>query len=562
MNTFEKYPILAGTSDPRVRRTLTPVRVMTTVGDVKGQDSLLIPQPPQVMLWTPGACLLKNGAEGEKAGVLVDFGIEVHGTVTVTVTGIKPKGGTIDIRIRTGESAAEALTPLGVKNTTNDHATRDLILPVSFYSANETPETGFRFAYVELVSDNASAEIASINATAILRDLEYIGSFDCSDPLLTKCYDTAAYTVHLNMQRFLWDGIKRDRLIWAGDMNTEVNTILAVFGGGCDVMTKSLDRIRDVTPPDQFMNGMAAYSLWWTLCHYDWYMGTGDKKYLMEQRDYLKALIPRYFDYIDENGSEALPNKFFDHPNQACHETRHAGLQGLMRYAFQGASELFRFMEEYDLSEQCLKNADRLLAHRPDPQGAKQPAAMLALSGIHDPGEMAEKVILPGGANGFSTFLGYYTLMAVAEAGLTPAALPLIRQYWGTMLDLGATTFWEDFDITWAENAHRIDELPVPGKKDPHGDCGAFCYKNFRHSLCHGWASGPAPFLTKYVLGIRPFAPGMKAVRFAPELGDLSWAKGTVPTPHGVITVELEKDKYGRTIGKIEKPDEVDVIVK
>ena len=155
-----------------------------------------------------------------------------------------------------------------------------------------------------------------------------------------------------------------------------------------------------------------------------------------------------------------------------------------------------------------------------------------------------------------------HLLTAVAEAGLTPAALPLIRQYWGTMLDLGATTFWEDFDVTWAENAHRIDELPVDGKKDPHGDCGAYCYKNFRHSLCHGWASGPAPFLTKYVLGIRPFAPGMKTVRFAPELGDLSWAKGTVPTPHGVITVELEKDKSGRTIGKIEKPDEVDVIVK
>ena len=97
MNTFTKFPILAGTPDPRVRRTLTPKRVMTTRGDVRGEDSLLTVLPPQVMLWTPGACLLKNSAEGEKAGVLVDFGIELHGTVTVTVTGITPKGGTIDI---------------------------------------------------------------------------------------------------------------------------------------------------------------------------------------------------------------------------------------------------------------------------------------------------------------------------------------------------------------------------------------------------------------------------------------------------------------------------------
>ncbi|MFQ9800204.1 MAG: hypothetical protein ACLR23_16090 [Clostridia bacterium] len=27
------------------------------------------------------------------------------------------------------------------------------------------------------------------------------------------------------------------------------------------------------------------------------------------------------------------------------------------------------------------------------------------------------------------------------------------------MLSLGATTFWEDFDLRWLENAARIDEL-------------------------------------------------------------------------------------------------------
>lgn len=41
------------------------------------------------------------------------------------------------------------------------------------------------------------------------------------------------------------------------------------------------------------------------------------------------------------------------------------------------------------------------------------------------------------------------------------------------MLDLGATTFWEDFNLDWIPNAAPIDE-PVPaGKKDIHGDFGA-----------------------------------------------------------------------------------------
>jgi len=45
--------------------------------------------------------------------------------------------------------------------------------------------------------------------------------------------------------------------------------------------------------------------------------------------------------------------------------------------------------------------------------------------------------------------------------------------------------------LAWTKDATRIDELVPEGKKDIHGDCGAYCYEGFRHSLCHGWASGP-----------------------------------------------------------------------
>jgi hypothetical protein len=57
---------------------------------------------------------------------------------------------------------------------------------------------------------------------------------------------TGAYTVHLNMQDYLWDGIKRDRLVWVGDMHPETSTIAAVFGNN-KVVPKSLDLVRDIT---------------------------------------------------------------------------------------------------------------------------------------------------------------------------------------------------------------------------------------------------------------------------------------------------------------------------
>ena len=108
------------------------------------------------------------------------------------------------------------------------------------------------------------------------------------------------------------------------------------------------------------------------------------------------------------------------------------------------------------------------------------------------------------------------------------------------MLDFGATTFWEDFDLTWTRNAGRIDELPQPGKDDLHADFGNFCYKGLRHSLCHGWAAGPAPFLSERVLGVRFLEPGGRRIEVAPELGGLEFVSGVVPSAFGPIRVTAD----------------------
>lgn len=43
-----------------------------------------------------------------------------------------------------------------------------------------------------------------------------------SDELLNKIWNTGAFTQHLNMQEFIWDGIKRERLVWITDMHPEL----------------------------------------------------------------------------------------------------------------------------------------------------------------------------------------------------------------------------------------------------------------------------------------------------------------------------------------------------
>ena len=58
--------------------------------------------------------------------------------------------------------------------------------------------------------------LKSIVAELVYKDVPYRGKFCCSDELLNRIWMTGAYTVHLNMQEYLWDGIKRDRLVRVG----------------------------------------------------------------------------------------------------------------------------------------------------------------------------------------------------------------------------------------------------------------------------------------------------------------------------------------------------------
>ena len=103
--------------------------------------------------------------------------------------------------------------------------------------------------------------------------------------------------------------------------------------------------------------------------------------------------------------------------------------------------------------------------------------------------------LVEGGAKGFSTFMSYFILTAIAKYYGAEAALKLMKDYYGAMLDRGATTFFEDFHMEWLEGSGRIDELTPEGVKDIHGDYGAYCYIGYRHSLCHGWSAGVITFI-------------------------------------------------------------------
>ena len=121
-------------------------------------------------------------------------------------------------------------------------------------------------------------------------------------------------------------------------------------------------------------------------------------------------------------------------------------------------------------------------------------------------------------------FMEFYLLQAWLGAGLTVAALDELRSYYGQMLRSGATTTWELVD----RREPGIDHIVPAGR-----------------SHCHGWSAGPAHLLPAHILGVTPTAPGYREVALRPDLGDLAWAEGEIPTPHGDIRVSLSGPAAG-----------------
>jgi hypothetical protein len=337
-------------------------------------------------------------------------------------------------------------------------------------------------------------------------------------------------------------------------------TISAVFGD-MDVVRKSLDLVRDETPPTQWMNGISSYSLWWVLIQHSWYGYHGDLRYLRQQQPYLTNLLQELVKYIGPDNQEKLPEgRFLDWPSNENKPAIHAGLHALLLLTLRAGGDLCDALGDPAMRKTCLDAVTRLKRHVPDPNGSKQAAALMALADLGDPDTLNREVMAVGGAKKMSTFYGYYVLQARAKAGDYQGCLDAIRQYWGAMLDLGATTFWEDFDLDWMTNAARIDELVPAGKKDVHGDFGAWCYKGYRHSLCHGWASGPTAWLSQHVLGVNLVQPGGKVIRVDPHLGDLKWAEGSFPTPLGIVRVRHEAQKDGTVKSWVDAPPGVRVL--
>lgn len=469
-----------------MKQYINPIKIFD-FKNIKNVEALFIKRPLQTDLFE------KNVLSVEENGgyVVLDFGKEICGGIRI-ITIESESNAPVKIRVRFGESVSETYAELGEKNATNHHAPRDLEQLLVALSDISVGETGFRFVRIDFPK-NAKVTIKNIVAVNNILRKPLKNRYDGTDKVISKIFNVAKRTVDLCASGdFVWDGIKRDRLVWSGDLYPEILSLTYMYGRVKQI-ENSLDFERTRAKfNEKWISMLTTYSMWWVACVAEYYFLTGAKDFALKQIDYVKEVINQFNDCVTEDGELNYPEHFVDWPTYG-QEDEVTGSRLISIFAVKKAISLLKDFGESTVDAEYLLrkllNADVQVKNR------KQVIA-LKYAALGEISEDEYARLINGGAKGFSTFMSYFILTAIASRD-KKLAIDLMKEYYSGMLNKGATTFWEDFDVNWIENSNRIDRLPLAEEKDIHGDFGRFCYKGFRHSLCHAWSCGVIKFIAE-----------------------------------------------------------------
>lgn len=464
-------------------------------------------------------------------GTLSDFGKETFGFIKVH--GLRGKG---KMNIYYGESREEALS-------TDKCETLDLLdLDLSVKKDSIMPLSK-AFRYVNAQYDG------SVKADSISMLYEYApvterGSFKSSDEELNKIYEVAKYTFHLNTREFFIDGIKRDRWVWSGDAyQSYLMNYYSFFDA--ETVKRTLWAQRGKDPVTAHINTIMDYSFYWFLGIYDYYKFTGDKKFVQDIYPRMQSLMTYINGRKNKNGLlEWMPGDwiFIDWADKLSKEGEVSFEQLLYARSLETMSLCAQLANDQPAAEQYGKQGKELreklfnlywneqkqaLVHsRVDGKPTDNVTRYANMFGIFfDYFNAAQKegvkknVLLNDHIAKITTpYMRFYELEALCAMGEQSYVLKEMKNYWGGMLKLGATSFWEEYN----PDKKGTEHLAMYGRP-------------FGKSLCHAWGASPVYLLGKYYLGVQPSAPGYETYTIEPNLGGLAWMEGKVPTQNGDI---------------------------
>ncbi|QEC58471.1 Bacterial alpha-L-rhamnosidase [Flavisolibacter ginsenosidimutans] len=464
---------------------------------------------------------------------LIDFGKETFGFVKLH--GVKGSGA---MTLYYGESKEEALSKDGA-------VTLDRLQFSNVSKQDSTMPLSKAFRYVNVVME-PTLNLDSVSMLYEYADVKDRGSFKCSDEEINRIYDVAKYTLHLATREFFIDGIKRDRWVWSGDAYQSYLMNYYLFFDSPTV-ERTMAALRGKDPVTGHINTIMDYTFYWFLGIYDYYLYTGDKSFIKNFYPRMQSMMEYVLGRRNKDGLlQGLPGDwiFIDWANGLSKKGEVSFEQMLFARSLETMALCADIVNDdrgkttyTKLSDDLKKklfslywnSSKHALVHsRVDGKQTGNVTRYANMFGIFfnyfndaQKQEVKQHVLLNDSIQKITTpYMHFYELEALCAMGEQDYVLKQMKDYWGGMLNLGATSFWEEYNPTKKGAEHY-----------------AMYGREFGKSLCHAWGASPIYLLGKYYLGVKPTAAGYATYTIEPKLGGLQWMQGEVPTPAGNIQV-------------------------
>lgn len=468
-------------------------------------------------------------------GTLYDFGKEVYGYLLID-------SSTDDkLHVSYGESLSEAVD-------------------IKFSTVQEdiSGKTSYRlrpraFHYIFIPGSHSDLKVS---ADFEYLPLEYKGSFHSDSDDVNKIWDMCAYTLLLTSREVQLEAVKRDRWLWGGDAYQAYKFNNYLFFDK-EIIRRSTIALRGKEPVYEHINTIADYSLFWIIGLYEYYLFYKDD-------EFIRFIYPKAVSLLDfcrkrvngEGFIKCVPGDwiFIDWANidkfgESCISAEQmlyiaannsmaklSEIVGDDKSKFEKEVQILKekvnaffwdgekgaYIDNYESGKRNVTRHANIFAILYD-IASKEQAESICKNVLFN--DEIEKITTP--------YFEGYELEVMGKLSEFDFIENKIRTYWKGMLDLGATTVWEEFDPSLTGDEHYA----MYGKK-------------YDKSLCHAWGAAPIYLLGRFFMGVYPTSPGFETFSVKPHLGGFGFIEGCVPIMGGEVKIKLDGNSLSVTATK------------
>ena len=420
---------------------------------------------------------------------------------------------------------------------------------------------------VSVKNATSPVEIEDVSADFLSQPVEYRGSFTCSDEALNTLWKSGRWSTQICMITHHLDSPQHQEPISDyGDYLIADLVNYYSMGSNLALARQDLRKWAWVMENAKYQTFHTSYIFYWLQSLLNYYDYTGDKSVVEELAPNVHAVIDQFSSYIGKNGliSEA-PNYMFmdwatvyDDKNPsikfAVHHPPAVIGQGYMTALFYRAlSDAIRVSKLTDDPA----DADKYENLRQQIAAAYQRELWNSGRGQYRDGKPFATSVPPGKWLPADVQIESFSVQNNAVAVLHDLA-PADQQA-AVIEKMVANKNW---DVTPYYMHFVFDAFAHAGLFDKYGVSGMHEYKVVpetqtvremgpdKGDYSHGWIASPTYQMSSKILGVVPTSPGFATFDVRPTLCGLSFARGTVPSPHGPIEVDWQR-----------KPDQLDLKV-